>query len=69
MKKMIKTASTSEIIERLQAYEKLNGVGSVDSVASVCPGSREIEYIFYITDKNGIETSIKIPTVDEEALW
>lgn len=66
---MIKTASTSEIITRLQAYEKLNGVGSVDSVASVCPGSREIEYIFYITDKNGIKTAIDIPTVNKETLW
>lgn len=66
---MIKTASTSEIIERLQAYEKLYGVGSVDSVATVCPGSREVEYIFYVTDKNGIETSIDIPTIDKETLW
>lgn len=66
---MIKTASTSEIIERLQAYEKLNSVGSVDSVASVGSGSREIEYIFHITDKNGIETAIDIPTVDKETLW
>lgn len=66
---MLKTASTSEIIARLQAYEKLNGVGAVDSVASVCPGSREIEYIFYITDKNGVKTSIEIPTIDEETLW
>lgn len=68
-KVMIKTASTSEIIARLQAYEKLNGVGSVESVATVCPGSREVEYIFYITDKNGIETSIDIPSIDKETLW
>lgn len=66
---MIKTASTSKIIERLQAYEKINGVGSVKSIATVCPGSREIEYIFYVADKNGMETSINIPTVDEETLW
>lgn len=66
---MIKTASTSEIIERLQTYEKINGVGSVVSIATVCPGSREIEYIFHVTDKNGMETSINIPTVDEETLW
>ena len=66
---MIKSASTCEKIERLQAYEQLNGVGSVESVATICSGSREVEYIFHITDKNGIETSIDIPSVDKETLW
>ena len=43
---MIKTASTREIIEKLKAYEKMYGIGSVISIGSVSSGSRDIEYVF-----------------------
>lgn len=38
---MSKCASTRAIIEHLQAYEKLHGIGSVESIGSVCSGSRK----------------------------
>lgn len=65
---MIKTASTSEIIKFLQSYEKLYGVGAVESIGTVCPGSREVEYIFHIEDKSGKEIAVEIPTCDKEKL-
>lgn len=40
---MIKTASTREIIEYLESYEKIYGIGSVASIGSVCSGSRDLE--------------------------
>jgi GTPase len=67
---MIKTASTREIIEILEAYEKINGVGSVISIGSVCSGRRDVEYVFYIKDhKYGKEVRVEIPSIDEADLW
>lgn len=66
---MFNTASTREIIEYLEAYEKMNGVGSVISIGSVCAGNRDVEYIFYIKDKYGKEVRVEIPSMDEETLW
>jgi hypothetical protein len=66
---MIKTASTREIIEYLEAYEKIHGVGSVTSIGSVCSGNRDVEYIFYIKDKSGHEIRVEIPSLEEETLW
>ena len=66
---MTKTASTRDIIEYLEAYEKIHGVGSVTSIGSVCCGHRDIEYIFYIEGKDHYETAVSIPTVYEEELW
>lgn len=66
---MIKTASTREIIEYLEAYEKIHGVGSVISIGSVCSGWRDTEYIFIIKDKNGNEERVEIPSIEEKALW
>lgn len=59
----MKTASTHEIIEKLQAFEKLYRVGAVESISSVCSGDREIEYIFNVEDKNGNDVKININTV------
>lgn len=67
--KYMKTASTRELIEYLEAYEKIHGVGSVRSIGTVCSGARDVEYIFYITDKNKKETRVEIPTQYEEDLW
>ena len=66
---MIKTASTREIIEYLEAYEKIHGVGSVTSIDSVCSGRRDTEYIFSIKDKNGNEERVEIPSIEEKILW
>ena len=65
----MKTASTRQIIEYLEAYEKIHGVGSVTSIGSVCSGARNIEYIFYIKDKNKNEVRVEIPTLEEKTLW
>ena len=66
---MILTASTREIIEYLEAYEKIHGVGSVASIGSVCTGNRDVEYIFCIKDKYGKEVRVEIPSIEEETLW
>lgn len=63
------TASTREIIEYLEAYEKIHGVGSVASIGSVCSGRREVEYIFYIKDKYNNEVRVEIPSIEEKTLW
>lgn len=65
----MKTASAREIIEYLEAYEKIHGVGSVVSIGSVCAGNRDVEYIFYIKDKNGHEARVEIPSLEEKTLW
>lgn len=66
---MIITASTREIIEYLEAYEKIHGIGSVVSIGSVCSGNRDVEYIFYIKDRYGREVCVEIPSIEEETLW
>lgn len=66
---MMITASTREIIEYLEAYEKIHGIGSVKSIGSVCAGNRDVEYIFYITDRCGKEVRVEIPSIEEETLW
>lgn len=40
----IRVASTREIIEKLQEYEKENGVGAVLGIATVGNGDRTVEY-------------------------
>lgn len=65
----MKTASTREIIEFLQAYEKKHGVGAIESIGSVCSGSRDVEYVFYIENKDGKETRVEIPTLLKESIW
>lgn len=65
----MKTASTSQIIAFLQAYEMLHGVGSVASISAVASGWRTVEYIFYVKDKYGRETKIEIPSIQEKDIW
>ena len=66
---MSKCASTRAIIEHLQAYEKLHGIGSVESIGSVCSGSRKTEYIFHIEDKAGNECTVEIPSKEKNEIW
>lgn len=65
----MKTASTRQIIEYLEAYEKIHGVGSVTSIGTICNGWRTVEYIFYIKDQNKNETRVEIPSLEEKSLW
>lgn len=75
-----KVASTREIIEKLQKYEKQNGIGSVKGIAIICDGDRETEYIFRIandSDSNRIftkdgkykETEIRISSILDDRLF
>ena len=66
---MSKTACTREIIEYLEAYEKIHGIGAVESIGTVCSGNRDVEYIFDIEDRNGVQTHVEIPTLKKESLW
>ena len=65
----MKTASTSQIIAFLQAYEMLHGVGSVMSIGAIASGWRTVEYIFYVKDTYGRETKIEIPSIQEKDIW
>ena len=65
----MKTASTRQIIEYLETYEKIHGVRSVTSIGTICNGWRTVEYIFYIKDKNKNETRVEIPSLEEKSLW
>lgn len=52
--KFEKVASTSEIIQKLMAFESKYGVGAVSSIATVCSGDRKAEYYFEL--KNAMDT-------------
>lgn len=56
----MKTASTREIIEKLQTYEKENGIGSVYSIATVCGGATKYEFNI----SNGISDDLSLRTDD-----
>lgn len=45
-----KVASTSEVIKKLQEYEKENGVGAITNISTICNGDRDVEYIFKIVN-------------------
>lgn len=63
------TASTRQLIEFLEYYEKIHGVGSVRSIGSVCSGTRTVEYVLRIVDKEGNEVKVEIPSIEESSLW
>lgn len=76
----IKVASTREIIEKLQEYEKENGVGAVISIATVGNGDRTVEYKLKIandSDYNRVfkndgkykETEIEISSIEDLTLF
>lgn len=81
MKIGMKVASTRDIIERLQEYERLHGVGAVTGLATICNGDRTVEYKFEIandSDYNRVfnnsddhfkETVIDIPSVLDTELF
>ena len=65
----MKTASTRQIIEYLEAYEKIHGIGSVVNIGRYCSGNRKFEYSFDIKDKNGNIMHIDIPSLEEDTLF
>ena len=81
MKIGMKVASTRDIIERLQEYERLHGVGAVTGLATICNGDRTVEYKFEIandsdynrvfnnSDNHFKETVIEIPSVLDTELF
>ena len=46
----LKVASTHEIIEKLEEYEKENGAGAVVSLGTVCDGDRTVQYVSEIAN-------------------
>lgn len=81
MKIGMKVASTRDIIERLQEYERIHGVGAVTGLTTICNGDRTVEYKFEIandSDYNRVfnnndnhfkETVIEIPSVLDTELF
>lgn len=76
----IKVASTREIIEKLQEYEKENGIGAVLGIATVGNGDRTVEYRLRIandSDNNSVfkkdgdykETEIEISSIEDIELF
>lgn len=76
----MKVASTREIIEKLQEYEKQNGVGAVVGISTIMNGDRTVEYKLRIANdsdcnrvfkKNGKykETEIEISSIDDIILF
>ena len=78
---MAKVASTREIIEKLEAYEKIHGVGAVVGILLVCNGDRTVEYKFEIAndsdynrvfnneDEHYKETVIEISSILDDDLF
>ena len=65
-----KAASTSEIIEYLQTYEKVYGNGAVHKITKCENGNPQITgYKFHITDKNEKELVIEIPLIPKETIY
>lgn len=58
----MKTASTREIVDKLQTYEKENGIGSVYSIGLVCGINKTIQYEFKVA--NGISDDLSLKTED-----
>lgn len=46
----MKVASTHEVIEKLQEYEKENGIGAITGISTNMAGDRENEYCFEIAN-------------------
>ena len=76
----MKVASTHELIEKLQAYEKENGIGAIIGIGTYCAGDRENQYEIEIANdsiKNRIfvadgsykETKIDISAVSDDELF
>lgn len=76
----IKVASTREIIEKLQKYEKENGVGAVIGIGIIGNGDRTVEYRFRIANDSDYNrvfnndgkykvTEIEISSIEDTELF
>lgn len=75
----MKVATTHDIIEKLQAYEKENGIGVVTNVGRFGNGDRTTEYTFEVandSDWNRVfcperykETIINIDSVNDDSIF
>lgn len=77
----MKVASTRDIIEKLQEYEKQHGIGAITGLSTICSGDRTIEYefeiandsnhnkVFHNDDKHYKRTIIEIPSVLDTELF
>lgn len=76
----MKVASTREMIEKLQEYEKENGVGAVIGISTIMNGDRTVEYTLRIANdsdysrvfkKDGKykEIEIEISSIDDLDLF
>lgn len=75
----MKVATTREVIEKLQAYEKENGVGAIIGITTHMNGDRENNFCFEIAsgswsdlafkDPRYKRTDIEISAVDDEELF
>lgn len=76
----MKVASTREIIEKLQEYEKQNWVGAVVGISTIMNGDRTVEYTLRIandSDYNRVfkkdgkykETEIEISSIEDVKLF
>lgn len=76
----MKVASTHEVIEKLQEYEKENGIGAITGISTYCNDDRENEYCFEIANdsesnrvltKDGKYkiTKIEISSVEDDTLF
>lgn len=73
-------ASTREIIEKLEEYEKLYGIGAVTGIAFPFAGSSSVKYAIRIAndthynrvvnkDSNYKETTIEISSIEDDDLF
>lgn len=72
-------STTRELIEKLQDYEKRNGVGAIRSIGFYCAGDRKDNYVLSIAnnstenevlnDENFRVETIVISAVDEDLLF
>jgi len=76
----MKVASTREMIEKLQEYERTNDVGAIVCIATVCNGDRKVEYRVEIAndsdmnrvfkkDGNYKEKVVEISSIDDDELF
>lgn len=61
-------ASTTDMVKLLQAFEAVHGPGVITGITSYCACLREYEYAIHIKRKDGVETTIKIPSIDEAVI-
>ena len=76
----MRIASTREIIEKLEAYEKEHGIGAVVSIGRICSLDEDVgifsfnivndsDYNRMVDEDNYKETTIQISSIDDDELF